>query len=157
MNSKQFSNLLIVACVITLVWYYWPRTKPEPAHRAIPVRPTYQNDFSQNGPAPMRVDTPDAVDPNQTAIVAAATALLEQQAQRAIRNNLRQIGTGAQQYFTMTGASSAALSDIVGTGSSQLVSPLSRVANETYPDVIFVGQALTASDPTNGRTVTYSF
>jgi hypothetical protein len=158
MNSKNVSNLLIVVCVIALVWYLWPHpAKPAPAPRAVPARPAFQNDYSQNNPAPYQAAVPDAPDPNQAAIAAAAAAILEQQAQRAILNNLRQIGTGAATYFTAVGVSSVALSDIVGTNPSQFVQNLSPVANETYPAVIYQGQALTASDPTNGRTVTYSF
>jgi hypothetical protein len=81
----------------------------------------------------------------------------EPKARRAILSNLRMLSIGSEQYFLDRGVSSVASMDLVGTNSSQYLNPFLPVAKETYTDVIIQGNPIMASDPTNGRTVTFSF
>src|SRR5476649_1174982 len=74
---------------------------------------------------------------------------------KAVTNNLRQLGTGADQYYLERGVSSVATTDLMGTNSSQYVKVFTTVANETYPATLFQGAAITASGVAGARTVTY--
>jgi type IV pilus assembly protein PilA len=75
---------------------------------------------------------------------------------KAVLNNLRQLHGAANQYFLEAGVSTVATSVLVGTDSTQYVRIINIVANETYASPITMGQALTASNVGNARTITYS-
>ncbi|MBI2514249.1 MAG: prepilin-type N-terminal cleavage/methylation domain-containing protein [Opitutae bacterium] len=74
---------------------------------------------------------------------------------KAVTNNLRQISAAADQYFLEKGVSSASSADLVGTNSTQYIKNVSRVAGETYSDIV-QGQAVTATGVAGARTITYS-
>ncbi len=96
------------------------------------------------------------VDPAMLQALAQAMAQQQQMAtDRAVVNNLRQLASAADQYFTEYGLSSVAYSDLVGTNSTQAVKPFNPVAGETYPDVIVAGSAISASGVAGARTMTY--
>ena len=76
----------------------------------------------------------------------------------AVKANLRQIGTGAQTFFTQNGVqTSCNTSDIVGTNPSQLMGTFTPTAGETYVTPIVVGSAITATGVGGTRTITYVF
>jgi type IV pilus assembly protein PilA len=75
---------------------------------------------------------------------------------KAIMNNLRQLGSGANQYFTEAGVSSVSSTTLVGTDSSQYVKTFQTVAGESYTDTLLNGSPITASGIAGARTVTYS-
>ena len=74
---------------------------------------------------------------------------------QATLGNLRQLATGADQYFLAHSVSSVALAELIGRNSSQYVRTFQTVANETYPTVLVRGQPITASGIAGARTVTY--
>lgn len=55
---------------------------------------------------------------------------------KTVINNLRQIASGADQYFLENGLSTVASSALVGSGSTFYVKWYSTVAKETYPTTI---------------------
>ncbi len=74
---------------------------------------------------------------------------------RAVLNNLRQLGAGADQYFLENGVSSVSSFTLMGTNSSQYVKVFPTVAQETYTSVIVSGVAITAAGISGARTVTF--
>jgi type IV pilus assembly protein PilA len=72
---------------------------------------------------------------------------------KAVTNNMRQLGAAADQYFLEAGVSSAALASLVG--SSAYVKALSTVANESYPLFFTQGSPVIVSGIANARTLTY--
>lgn len=74
---------------------------------------------------------------------------------KAIEGNLRIISSGVDQYYLDRGVSSVALTDLMGSNSSQYVKTFQTVANETYPAILVQGQAVTASGIAGARTLTY--
>ncbi len=60
--------------------------------------------------------------------------------EKAITNNLRQLASGADQYFLENGVTTVAQSNIVGT--DKYVKTLATVAGETYPATIEEGTAI---------------
>ena len=73
----------------------------------------------------------------------------------SVVSNLRVIGTGADQFYLEHSVSSVALTDLMGTNSSQYIRHFATHANETYPAVLVQGQAITASRIAGARTITY--
>ena len=74
---------------------------------------------------------------------------------KSVTNNLRQMQNAADQYFSETGRSSFASTDMVGTNSTQAVKPFPTVAGESYTDILLAGSAVTASGVAGARTITY--
>ena len=72
---------------------------------------------------------------------------------KAITNNMRQLGAAADQYFLENGVSSAQLTSLIG--SSQYVKNLSTVANEAYPLNFTQGTPIIVSGVAGIRTLTY--
>ncbi len=72
---------------------------------------------------------------------------------KAVLNNLRQLGAAANQYFVEFGVSEVGLSSLVG--SEGYVKTLPVVANETYPALFMQGSPITAAGIAGGRTITY--
>ncbi len=75
---------------------------------------------------------------------------------KAVLNNLRQLGSAADQYFLEYGASQVTSTVLVGTASSQYIKQIQQVASETYPATITQGGTLEATGVAGTRTVTYS-
>ena len=75
-----------------------------------------------------------------TMAIPAFQKVRETSLEKAIRNNLRQLASGAEQYFIENGVTTVLLSDVVGEGA--YVESLDAVAGETYPAVITQGTDL---------------
>ena len=75
---------------------------------------------------------------------------------KAVLNNLRQLGSAADQYFLENGVSTVTSVDLVGTNSSQYVKAVNAVANETYVSTLSQGSAVTATGVAGARTITYN-
>jgi len=72
---------------------------------------------------------------------------------KAVTNNMRQLGAAADQYFLEAGVSNAQLTSLVG--SSAYVKNLSTVANEAYPLNFTQGTPIIVSGVAGVRTLTY--
>jgi type IV pilus assembly protein PilA len=72
---------------------------------------------------------------------------------KAVLNNMRQLGAAADQYFLENGTSTAAIAGLVG--SSAYVKALNTVANETYPLDFTQGTPIIVSGIAGARTLTY--
>ena len=75
---------------------------------------------------------------------------------KAVLNNLRQLGSAADQYFLENGVSAVASSALVGTNSSNYVKAVQTVAGETYVTTLNQGSAVTAFNVAGARTITYN-
>jgi len=73
---------------------------------------------------------------------------------KAVTNNMRQLGAAADQYFLENGTATAAITSLVG--SSNYIKALSTVANEAYPDTYTQGIAITVFSVAGARTLTYA-
>ena len=73
---------------------------------------------------------------------------------KAITNNMRQLGAAADQYFLEQGVTSANITALVG--SSAYVKALSTVANESYPLAFTQGSAIIVTNISGARTLTYN-
>jgi hypothetical protein len=143
MNFKAIASALVALGIVALAgWlcFGWPRVE-------------------RAGNSPIGAGSRELApaDPNRAAIAAAGDGLQEREIQSRIVANLRRLARGAEEAFLNRGVSSVASSDLVGGTGSRFVDNFQAVANESYPAVITAGQGLTASDPTNRRTVTISF
>ena len=72
---------------------------------------------------------------------------------KAVLNNMRQLGAAADQYFLEFGTSGAQLTSLVG--SSAYVKALNTVANEYYPSDYTQGTPIIISNIAGARTLTY--
>jgi type IV pilus assembly protein PilA len=72
---------------------------------------------------------------------------------KAVTNNMRQLGAAADQYFLENGVTAAQLTSLVG--SSAYVKALSTVANEAYPTDYTQGTPIIVSGIAGARTLTY--
>ena len=72
---------------------------------------------------------------------------------KAVLNNMRQLGAAADQYFLENGTSTAAIAALVG--SSAYVKALNTVANESYPLNFTQGNPVIVSGIAGARTLTY--
>jgi len=72
---------------------------------------------------------------------------------KAVLNNARQLAAAADQYFMENGASTVAVTSLVGP--TNYVKSLNLVANETYPTNFTQGIALTIQGVAGLRTITY--
>jgi len=75
---------------------------------------------------------------------------------KAVLNNLRQLGSAADQYFLENGVSAVASSNLVGTNSSNYVKAVQTVAGESYAATLNQGAAVTATNVAGARTITYN-
>ncbi len=73
---------------------------------------------------------------------------------KAVLNNMRQLGSAADQYFLENGTSTAGIASLVG--SSNYIKALNTVANEAYPDSYTQGVAITVFSVSGQRTLTYA-
>ncbi|HWA09854.1 MAG TPA: prepilin-type N-terminal cleavage/methylation domain-containing protein [Opitutaceae bacterium] len=72
---------------------------------------------------------------------------------KAVLNNMRQLGAAADQYFLENGTSVATLTALVG--SSNYVKALNTVANESYPTDFTQGNPIIVTNIAGARTLTY--
>jgi type IV pilus assembly protein PilA len=72
---------------------------------------------------------------------------------KAVTNNMRQLGAAADQYFLENGVTTAQLTSLVG--SSAYIKALSTVANEAYPTDYTQGTPVIVSGIAGARTLTY--
>jgi type IV pilus assembly protein PilA len=72
---------------------------------------------------------------------------------KAVLNNMRQLGAAADQYFMENGTSTVQLTSLVG--SSAYVKALNTVASEAYPLNFTQGNAIIVSGIAGSRTLTY--
>jgi len=72
---------------------------------------------------------------------------------KAVTNNMRQLGAAADQYFLENGVSAAQLTSLVG--SSAYVKVLNTVANEAYPLFFTQANPVIVSGVAGVRTLTY--
>ena len=75
---------------------------------------------------------------------------------KAVTNNLRQLGGAADQYFLEKGVSSVNTTDLVGSDATQYIKTVTPVAGETYATTLLQGAAVTATGVAGARTITYS-
>lgn len=75
---------------------------------------------------------------------------------KAVTNNLRQLSSGADQYFLENGVTTVNSALLVGTNSTQYVKTISTVARETYETSLTQGLAVTARGVAGARTITYN-
>jgi len=75
---------------------------------------------------------------------------------KAVLNNLRQLGSAADQYFLENGVSRVASASLVGTNSSNYVKAVQTVAGESYATNLDQGAAVTATNVAGARTITYN-
>jgi type IV pilus assembly protein PilA len=73
---------------------------------------------------------------------------------KAVLNNMRQLGAAADQYFLENGTSTAGITSLVG--SSAYIKALNTVANETYPATYTQGIEITVIGIAGARTLTYA-
>ena len=78
-----------------------------------------------------------------TMAIPAFQKVRETSLEKAIRSNLRQLASGADQYFIENGVTTVLLSDIVGEDA--YVESLDVVAGETYPATITQGTDIAVS------------
>jgi type IV pilus assembly protein PilA len=72
---------------------------------------------------------------------------------KAVLNNMRQLASGADQYFLENGVSNVGIAALVG--SSAYVKVLSTVANESYPADYTQATPVIVSNVGLARTLTY--
>jgi type IV pilus assembly protein PilA len=72
---------------------------------------------------------------------------------KAVMNNMRQIGAAADQYYLEFGASTVILSSLVGSPS--YIRAISTVANETYPAGLRQENPIIVSGIAGQRTLTF--
>ena len=75
---------------------------------------------------------------------------------KAVLNNLRQLGSAADQYFLEKGVSTVGYTDLVGGNSSNYIKAIQTVANETYDTTITQGLGVSAAGVAGVRTITYT-
>jgi type IV pilus assembly protein PilA len=75
---------------------------------------------------------------------------------KAVLNNLRQLGAASDQYFLENGVSTVASSQLVGTSPSNYIKQIQTVAGETYQGVITQGLGVSATGVAATRTISYT-
>jgi len=72
---------------------------------------------------------------------------------KTVLNNMRQLGSAADQYFLEFGVNSAAITSLVG--SSAYVKNINTVANENYPMFYTQREAIIVTGIAGARTLTF--
>ncbi len=72
---------------------------------------------------------------------------------KAVLNNMRQLGSAADQYFLENGTSTVDITSLVGANA--YIKSLSTVASESYPANYTQGNAIIVSGIAGARTLTY--
>jgi type IV pilus assembly protein PilA len=73
---------------------------------------------------------------------------------KAVLNNMRQLGAAADQYFLENGTSTAGITSLVG--SSAYIKALNTVANEAYPDTYTQGYSIVVTNIAGARSLSYA-
>ncbi len=73
---------------------------------------------------------------------------------KAVMNNMRQLGAGADQYFLEHGVTTVQITSLVG--SNAYIKALNTVANESYPATYTQGVAIVVSSIAGQRTLSYA-
>ena len=73
---------------------------------------------------------------------------------KAVYNNMRQLGAAADQYFLENGTSTVDIANLIGPNA--YVKALNTVANESYPGTFTQGTAIVVSGIAGARTLTYA-
>lgn len=76
---------------------------------------------------------------------------------KAVKNNLRQLASAADQYMLETGSTNAAYASLVGTGADYYLTTIQQVADETYTGITIDLSSVSVSATVNGRTVVHTF
>ena len=74
---------------------------------------------------------------------------------KAVLSRLEILQSAADQYFAKNGVSSVASVTLIGTNSTDWVSPFQAVAQETYTPIIVQGAGISAWGVAGARTVTF--
>ena len=77
--------------------------------------------------------------------------------EKTILNNLRQLASGADQYFLEAGLNTVTSSEIVGTGTDVYVKAFNTVAGETYPETITTATTSFLVNTSAGATISIAF
>lgn len=72
---------------------------------------------------------------------------------KAVLNNMRQLGAGADQFYFENGTNQAGIASLVGA--ANYVKILTTVANETYPQDYTQSTPVIVSGISGARTLTY--
>ena len=72
---------------------------------------------------------------------------------KAVINNARQLGGGADQYFLEYGVSTVNITSLIGT--TYYVKTINTVARESYPEFYTAGVTITVDGVAGLRTVTF--
>lgn len=75
---------------------------------------------------------------------------------KAVMNNLRQLGNASSQYYLEHGVSRVTSAALVSTNPSSYIKEIQTIAGETYPTQLDQGAAATASNVAGARTITYN-
>jgi type IV pilus assembly protein PilA len=73
---------------------------------------------------------------------------------KTVLNNMRQLGSAADQYFLENGTSTVNITSLVGP--TAYIKALNTVANETYPTTFTQGETITVTGIAGARTLTYA-
>jgi type IV pilus assembly protein PilA len=73
---------------------------------------------------------------------------------KAVLNNMRQLGAAADQYFLENGTSTAGITSLVG--SSAYIKALNTVANEAYPATYTQGYSIVVTNIAGARSLSYA-
>ena len=73
---------------------------------------------------------------------------------KAVLNNMRQLGAAADQYFLENGTSECGITSLVG--SSAYIKALNTVANENYPAGYTQGYSIVVTNIAGARALSYA-
>lgn len=73
---------------------------------------------------------------------------------KAVLNNMRQLGSAADQYFLENGTSTVLRTSLIGADA--YIKALNLVANETYPDTYTQGVSIVVTGIAGARSLTYA-
>lgn len=73
---------------------------------------------------------------------------------KAVLNNMRQLGSAADQYFLEHGTSTVQRTSLIGPNA--YIKDLKAVANETYPSTYTQGQSIIVTGIAGARSLTYA-
>jgi type IV pilus assembly protein PilA len=76
--------------------------------------------------------------------------------EKTIENNIRQIGSGADQYFLEFGTSTVNVSNLIGP-TNYIKNPIVPVAGETYPTAVTTGTSFSMTWNGGSGTVSKSW
>lgn len=78
----------------------------------------------------------------------------QQSQDKAVLNNMRQLGSAADQFFLEYGMNTAAITSLVG--SSAYIKNINTVANESYPEFYTQREAIIVTGIAGARTLSFA-